>query len=46
MKISTTSEDLSIMFNSARRTSIRIERHRIHAPHMQAMPSLMEFIGM
>ena len=44
MKISKTDKYLSIMVSSARRPSRIIERQRIQAPSIQAMPSLMEFL--
>ena len=45
MRISKTGKDLSVMVDSARRPSSRIERHRRHATIMQALPSLMELLG-
>ena len=45
MNISRIGKDLFINVNSARRTSRRREKQRIHAPSMQAMRSLMLFLG-
>ena len=44
MKNSRTGEDLYTMVNSNHRTSRRKERQRRHAPSMQALQILMEFL--
>ena len=44
MKNSITGKELSIIVNSACRTSRIIERKRRHAPSMQALPSLTELL--
>ena len=46
MKSSINGKDLSIMVNSAHIPSGRQERHCRHAPSMQDLPSLMQFLGM
>ena len=45
MKSSRTDKDLSMMVNSARRPSRRRERQSIHDTSIQALLSLMEFLG-
>ena len=45
MNSSRTGEDLSIIVDPARRPSGRIEKQMRHAPNMQAVTILMEFIG-
>ena len=45
MKNLRTGEDLYTMVNSVHRPSRKNERQRRHAPSMQALPSLMEFLG-
>ena len=45
MNSSRTSKDLSIIVNYDCRPSRRIEIQRKHAPIMQALPILMEFLG-
>ena len=44
MNNSRTGEDIYINSNSIHRPSKINERQRIHAPSMQALPSLMEFL--
>ena len=44
-EISITSKELSIMVNYTRRHSRRREIQRINAPVVQALPSLMGFLG-
>ena len=44
MKNSRTGEDLYTMVNFVHRPSRRNERHRRHAPSMQALPSLLSFL--
>ena len=44
IKNSRTGEELHTMVNFFHRPSRRNERQRIHAPSMQALPSLMEFL--
>ena len=45
MKNSRNGEDLYIMVNSVNRPKRRIEIQNIHALSMQALPSLMKFLG-
>ena len=45
MAVSRTGEDLYTMINSAHRTSSRREIQRIDDTSMQALTSLMEFLG-
>ena len=45
MKSSRTGKDLSIISKSACRHLRRRERQRIHSPSIQALPSLMAFLG-
>ena len=44
MKNSRTGEGLYIMVNYVHRPSRKKETQRIHAPSMQALPSLMAFL--
>ena len=45
MKNSRTGKEVSTMVHSIRKTSMIIGRHRIYAPSIQYLPSLMELLG-